>query len=228
MKFTNISFVLVAVLSISCKKVYEVNPNLEPKPAKLSVFNACTDCGTVSFYLGPKKFLDKDIDFMTELGYQDSPTNKMELSFSTKGSTTAIAKKEITLSEQGNYTAFVAGTKATPSIMVYSDDLSKPSPKFAHIRFANFMVENKGLNLYLQGQNTPLFSQTGFAGVQTFEAIMPGSNYTFLVKDASNDSLLFQLEKVSIATGKIYTLVAKGSLKGTGNQNASLALVTNK
>jgi hypothetical protein len=95
MKFTNISFVLVAVLSISCKKVYEVNPNVEPKPAKLSVFNACTDCGAVSFYLGTKKFLDKDIDFMTELGYQDSPTNKMELSFSAKGSTTTMAKKKL-------------------------------------------------------------------------------------------------------------------------------------
>lgn len=228
MKFTHISFALVAVLSVSCKKVYEVNPNVEPKPAKLSVFNACTDCGAVSFYLGTKKFLDKDIDFMTELGYQDSPTNKMELSFSAKGSTTTMAKKEITLSEQGNYTAFVAGTKANPSIMVYNDDLSKPSPKFAHIRFANFMAENKGLHLYVKGQNTPLFSQTGFAGVQTFEAITPGSNYTFIVKDTSNDSLLFQLDKISIATGKIYTLVAKGSLKGIGSQKASLSLITNK
>lgn len=228
MKFTHISFALVAVLSVSCKKVYEVNPNVEPKPAKLSVFNACTDCGAVSFYLGTKKFLDKDIDFMTELGYQDSPTNKMELSFSAKGSTTTMAKKEITLSEQGHYTAFVAGTKANPSIMVYNDDLSKPSPKFAHIRFANFMAENKGLHLYVKGQNSPLFSQTGFTGMQTFEAITPGSNYTFLVKDASNDSLLFQMDKVSIATGKIYTLVAKGSLKGTGSQKVALALITNK
>ena len=228
MKFPKISFALVALLSFSCKKVYEVNPNVQPKPAQLSVFNACTDCGTVSFYLGTKKFLNKDIDFMTELGYQDSPTDKMELSFSTKGSTTAIAKKEIILTEQSHYTAFIAGTKANPSIMVYSDDLSKPSPKFAHIRFANFMVENKGLKLYLQGQSTPLFSQTGFTGMQTFEAITPGSNYTFLVKDASNDSLLFQMDKVAIATGKIYTLVAKGSLKGTGNLKASLALVTNK
>jgi hypothetical protein len=64
--------------------------------------------------------------------------------------------------------------------------------------------------------------------VQTFEAITPGSNYTFVVKDASNDSLLFQLDKISIATGKIYTLVAKGSLTGTGNQKASLSLITNK
>jgi hypothetical protein len=66
-------------------------------------------------------------------------------------------QKEITLSEQGNYTAFVAGTKANPSIMVYNDDLSKPSPKFAHIRFANFMAENKGLHLYVKVRALPYF-----------------------------------------------------------------------
>ncbi|HXB43667.1 MAG TPA: DUF4397 domain-containing protein [Puia sp.] len=149
------------------------------------------------------------------------------------GGNNIVIDSNATFTAGGHYSFFVYDTGQVKTLAL-TDNLTAPASGMAKIRFLNFAPNSQSLNVWVVNTDTTTkdstsFSNIGYIGstvinvdsLSAFKTIPAG---THMVLFNSNAELnLFQNKSVTFASGKIYTLYAKGYVNGL-NATDSLGL----
>jgi lipopolysaccharide export system protein LptA len=127
----------------------------------------------------------------------------------------------------GNYYSYFVYDTGQVKTLVLSDSLNAPSSGMAKVRFLNLSPNSQTLNIWLVNTDTTQKDTVSFPNMvylgtssdvsadslSSFKTI-PAGSYNILLNSA-NQVNLFQENQLTFASGKIYTLYAKGYINNT-------------
>lgn len=212
----------LTVLVASCKKDRIETTQLDA--AGLNVINASPGLLAISFFLDNQFVNGPALLYQQQSGYIATYTGSRKFDVTIGGTTQVLTTNTLNLNKDKYYTAFFAGTNASPIIVFTQDDLSDPPAAKARLRFINLSPDATALNLAIKGGAT-LFTGLAFKSVSDFITVDPAT-YTFELRSAENG--IKEIADVQVAAGKIYTLWAKGLLSGSGDTAFSGQVTTNR
>jgi len=109
---------------------------------------------------------------------------------------------------------------------VVTDNLSAPAAGKAHVRFVHLSPNAPAVNITLT-DGTIVFGNKAFKQASDFTPLDAGT-YDLQVRDAAtNTSVVLELNDITVTSGKIYTVWAKGFVGGTGAQALGAQLIVN-
>lgn len=121
----------------------------------------------------------------------------------------------LTIKVDSGYTSFVYGTNEAPKFAMTQDRaIENLGSNESGIRFLNLATDVEGVNLYIEGEDEPLYSnrpiETGSSAVahQTFKVQQSGT-YTFSVRDAAGNELITREDR-ELRRGYYYTIMLTG------------------
>ena len=157
----------------------------------------------------------------------------------TSGSNSIFLDSNGTFTNGGYYTFFVYDTGTNVKTLALNDNLTPPATGSAEIRFLNLAPNSQSLNLWLINADTTTkdsvtVSSIPYVGtsvsntdsLSSFKTITAGTYKVLL--NSSNELNLFQNNSVTFASGKIYTIYAKGYVNGnSGTDSLGLGIIQN-
>lgn len=121
----------------------------------------------------------------------------------------------LTIKVDNGYTSFIYGTNEEPKFAMTQDSaIENIGSNESGIRFLNLATDVEGVNLYIEGEDEPLYSnrpiETGSSAVahQAFKTQQSGK-YTFTVTDAAGNELVTREDR-ELRRGYYYTIMLMG------------------
>ncbi len=145
----------------------------------------------------------------------------------TAGSATVVNQQNLTLENDKNYSLLMAGTGVTPEVIVLNDDLSQTlDPTKFYVRFINLAIgQNYDFGLSTGTILAPDLAYKGNSGFIPVDAALLPSFVMRLPKSATNVSLVTFSSNI---TGRVLTMVARGTPGKTGTLAPSLIIAVNR
>jgi hypothetical protein len=157
-------------------------------------------------------------------GYINAYTGKRLFSLTSGGTTEVIATDSVTLEANNYYSLFITGLNSAPAFLLTTDDLTAPPLGQAKVRFVQLSPDGGSFDLGIQGGNT-LFASQAYKTASAFVNIAPAM-YNFQIK-ADNTGTVTALDSVTINPNRIYTIISRGSIQGTGDYAISGKVMAN-
>lgn len=229
------SIVLVSSLFTACKKSSDTVA--ADSFAKAMVVHADVNAPAIDFFIDGAKINKDSIVYGAYTPYTDvkiTPNTKTQFKIGLTKLGTFLYSDSTTLTENTGITYYVVldTLSKTPIVLVTSDDLSAPTAGNAKFRFIHLVSDaiTYGFDVELVkpgGAVTPdasnnTFSNLRFKIPQTNFALKPVGSYDVLVKSSGTTNILARIPNITLAEGKIYTLVARGFIGKTNGFGATL------
>jgi len=218
----------------SCKKDDDDGPE---EPANYMVVHSSPGSAAVELYLDDVKASTSPIAYGTNSAYATIAPKQYNVKIAAVNTINPLAETSVNLNEGRYHSIFVYDTLLNSKVKVFTteDDLSTPPSGKAKIRFLHFSPPSPAGNLAFDilGNNTVLFANRSYADVASdgskanFINVDAGT-YTVDVRIASSQIPVFSVPGVVVEAGKIYTLIAKGKVSGSGETAIGAQLIVNK
>lgn len=192
--------------------------------ANLAVYHVSPDAPKVGFRLNTSIFNVDSVAYGTYGYYQNAAPGTRDLAVY-QGTTKKI-NTQLTLTDGGIYSAYLAGSWAFPELVVLEDSLSNPASGKANIRFVNMSVGAPSLDL-ATNTGTAIVSGRAYKKNSNFIGINGDQSYNFTIREHGSTVDKVLLPSVVVQAGRIYTIVAKGFYTGTGAKGLSGDVLTN-
>ncbi|MGY3211278.1 DUF4397 domain-containing protein [Mucilaginibacter sp. HD30] len=189
-----------------------------------AVYHVSPDAPKISFKLNNSVLNSDSVGYGTYGYYVNAIAGTRELAAYQR----EIKKLSITTTFQEGaiYSAWLTGPWATPEFVVLEDKLTNPATGKANVRFVNMSVGSPSLDLVTSSGAT-VVSNRAYKENSDFTAIDGNQNYNFVIRQSGSTVDKFLLPSVTIQTGRIYTIVAKGFYTGTGATGLSGDVIVN-
>ncbi|QJD95111.1 DUF4397 domain-containing protein [Mucilaginibacter robiniae] len=122
------------------------------------------------------------------------------------------------------YSLFVTGNTRSDTFLT-KDTLTANSSSLPEMRFINAAPTVPNLQIKLDG--TVLFTSNAYKSVSTFQTLASSGDKVITVINTATGGTIYTTT-VSLTSSSIYTLVALGTLKGTGTSAFRVGLLTNQ
>ncbi len=233
--FVICSIVLVTSLFIACKK--NSDTVVADTFAKAMVVHADVNAPAIDFFIDGTKINKDSIIYGANTPYSDvkiMPGMKTQFKIGLTKLGTFLYNDSTTLTENTGITYYVAldTLSKTPVVIGTSDDLSAPTAGNAKFRFIHLVSDalTYGFDVELVkpgGAVTPdasnnTFSNLRFKIPQANFALKPVGSYDVLIKSSGTTNILSRIPNITLAEGKIYTLVARGFIGKTNGLGATV------
>jgi hypothetical protein len=208
------------------------NPVRVGSPVTIMAVQASPDAPAVDVVLDGHSVLPSDTAYSQGLRYAASTgyirlsaaqgTNTIE--FRDFQSSTLLASA-MTQAPSGEHTIFLMDSLASIETLAIDDTLTAPEAGKARVRFVNLTINAPVLDLAVAGG--PIwFGNVGFRGYTPFKSVDAGTcDLEFRLAGTSGVGL--RLNGVSFQAGRIYTLLAKGFVGGSGAQAPGVQIILN-
>lgn len=211
---------LVVMAFASCKK-----DNVEaPQISALSIVNASAGSPAVSVFINQNQVSNDLFTFGKDISYFNAYSGEREVSFY-QGIDKKVSGK-VNLKDGKFYSLFLTGKWPQTELVLLQDSLTKPATGKAHIRFVNMGMDAGELNLGLTNGST-LISQKAYKEGSDFIAVNGNSAYTFVIRKYGALTDTVSIPAVTLETGHIYTVWAKGLKTEVGNDALGLTVIRN-
>ncbi|GAA4344490.1 DUF4397 domain-containing protein [Flaviaesturariibacter amylovorans] len=163
-------------------------------------------------------------------GYQTVTAGNTNIKVSPTGTTTYVIDANVNLAANMSYSVFAVDSVSRIKAAVVGDDLTAPAAGKAHVRFLHFSPNAPAVDIAVTG-GAVLFANRSFndqatnAAVTGFTSVNAGT-YNLEVRLAGQSAAALALPPVTLESGKIYTVYAKGFLGGTGAQALGAGMFT--
>jgi len=209
---------LGALVFSSCNKNDDIQ-TAQPATGSIKFLNALPKYSSLDFYLGNQRATNPALLLGQSTGYFSVYTGTGEVYAVTGGTFQILGGTTLNIENGKNYSIF-STTKSTAdnadTVLVIQDNLTAPAAGKAKVRFANFVSDNSAaLDLGTQGGTTNFFTNSAFNASTDFIEVDPGS-YVFQIKDTGTSTVKASSTSTTIASGRIYTVWAKGRASGSG------------
>jgi hypothetical protein len=216
----------------SCDKNDDDGP---AEPARFMVVHSSPGSPAVELYLDDVKASAAAIPFGTASGYNSIAGKQYNVKFAAVNTINPLAETTINLDAGRQYSIFAYDTLLNNKIKIFSlqDDLSAPAAGKAKVRFIHLSPGTNSPNVDILANNTVVFPNRSFA-----DNVKDGSKANFVAMDAGTYTLdvklagsslpsILTVPGVSIEAGKVYTIVAKGRVDGSGETALATQLIVN-
>lgn len=171
-----------------------------------------------------------NLAYPTNTGYLQANAGATNLKVSPTATTTYVINANVTLDAGKNYSVFAIDSVSKIKAAVVADDLTAPAAGKAHVRFFHLSANAPAVDIALKGgavlfPNRTFNDQTN-AALTAFTPLNAGT-YNLEVRVAGTNTAVLDLPNITLASGKIYTVFAKGFLGGTGAQALGAEIIAN-
>lgn len=204
--------------------------NLTSGKAYINIINASPDDSKVDFFINDTLKTVSPLAFGDSTGRLTVAGGSSEISTKLNGVIINKSKINLFLAENKTFTFFIAGKIAKDSLVYVSTENNLKPPKigFAKVKFVNVSPNAPLLDVIFTLNATdsvPNFRSIGFRSGSAYQEFLPG-NYTVKLRGTGKKISLIDIPGFNVVSGKIYTVWAKGTLKGTGNYALTTAMLS--
>ncbi len=213
----SIALAAAAVSFTSCSKEEKAN---------LRVVHASPDAPGVDLLIDNAKVNSSALTFPNNTGYLEIEAGIRNIKVNAAGTSTTVINADVDFTKDMSYSLFACNVLNNIEAVLFSDDLSTPASGNAHVRFIHMSADAPAVDVALDGGEV-VFSNVAFKQGTAFAPLVAGT-YDLEVRVAGTQTVALDLDPITVADGKIYTVFAKGLLSGSGNQALGAEIIVNK
>ena len=189
----------------------------EPVPAisGLALIHASPDAPAVNLFIGQNMVNNDIFSYGDRIDYVNAYSGTRDVA-AYVGSDKKVSGK-VTLEQGKMYSLFLAGQWANAEFVLLEDSLFQPDAGKANIRFLNMSPEAPALDLGLD-DGTTLISNKEYKQNSGFIAVNGNTQYNFVIREHGSTADKVSLPAVTLQSGHIYTIWAKGIYTETGTK----------
>lgn len=182
--------------------------------ATLRVLHMSYDAPAVDVYVDGTKVID-GLEYGMGSAYAELEAGSRAIKVTAKGQTDALIESTQTLETGKSYTVVAYEQAASIKPLVLGYDRAEDSTK-ARIRVIH-AAEAPAVDIKVgKGDSQPVFGNIE-KGKATEYAAVDAGDYEFVITAAGDTNEVVKFEKVALEGGKVYTVVARGTLDGNDN-----------
>lgn len=153
-----------------------------------------------------------DLAYGESSGYAQLPSTSTNIKVTPSGAATPVVIDATVVPESGKeYTVIAAGPLASIAPVLVEDDRTVKDDK-ARVRFAHMSPDAPAVDIRLNnGNGAVVFGNAAFRDVASYIEV-DGTSYVFAVTPANSNSEVIVFDPITVENGKIYTVVAHGTL----------------
>jgi hypothetical protein len=202
----------------SCKK--------EDSKAYLLVTHASPNAPGVDLLINGSKQNSSALNYLGNTGYLEVATGTQNVKVNVAGTSTTVINADLVFDKDKHYSVFAVDSVSKISAVVLTDDLTAPASGKAHVRFVHLSPNAPAVDVAVAGSGAVVFGNKSFKESTNFTPLDAG-DYYLDVRVAGTPTVALVLPKITLVSGKIYTVYAKGFLGGTGSQALGPQIITN-
>lgn len=188
--------------------------------ANVLVVHASPDAPGVDLLVDNEKVNTAALTFPNNTGYLEVPAGRRNIKVNAAGTNTSVINADLDLERNMNYSVFAINTLSNIEPLVLMDDLTAPASGNAHVRFVHLSPDAPAVDVAVTG-GPVLFSNSEFKEASTFAPVAAGS-YNLEVRLAGTETVVLAVPNVQLASGRIYTVFARGFVTPPADNTNSL------
>jgi len=230
MKFKNLILALTiattAFMFVGCSDDdTPVTPPVNaPSNSLVKVVHASPDAPGVDL-LVDNTIAGTNLTFPNNTGYLDVNSGTRNIKVNVTGTQTTVIEANVNFMENMNYSVFAVNSVANIEPLLVEDDLTAPAQGKAHVRFIHLSPDAPAVDITLT-DGTVVFGNKSFKEYTAFTPLDAGT-YDLQVRVAGTPTVALDLPGITVESGKIYTVFAKGFLSGVGQQELGAEIIVN-
>ena len=199
--------------------------DLQPATAMVKVIHASPDAPAVDLYVDGSK-AGSGLAFPGNTGYLTVGAGTRALKVTPAGSMTAVIDAAVRFDARRSYSVFATGPVSALQPLVVEDNLASPAMGMAHVRFLHLSPDAPAVDITTP-DGTVVFGNVSFRGSTNFTPL-PAGSYDLQVRLAGTSTKVLDLPGVTVASGRIYTVFARGFVSGSGASALNAEIIVNK
>lgn len=209
-------------LMTSCKKDEEAKTY-----ANVLVTHASPNAPGVDLLVDGSKQNSAALTFPNNTGYLKVESGTRNIKVNVTGTSTTVIEANLDLAKDQSYSVFAVDSVSKISAVVLADDLTAPAAGKAHVRFVHLSPNAPAVDVAVAGGGAVVFGNKAFKEYTAFTPLDAGS-YNLEVRVAGTQTVALTLPTITLESGKIYTVFAKGFLGGSGSEALGAEIIVNK
>ena len=209
-------------LITSCKKDEETKTY-----ANVLVTHASPNAPGVDLLVDGSKQNSAALAYPNNTGYLKVESGTRNIKVNVSGTSTSVITADLTLEKDKSYSVFAVDSVSKISAVVLADDLTAPATGKAHVRFVHLSPNAPAVDVAVAGGGAVVFGNKAFKEYTAFTPLDAGS-YNLEVRVAGTSTVALTLPTITLESGKIYTVFAKGFLGGSGSEALGAEIIVNK
>ncbi|MFN8299335.1 MAG: DUF4397 domain-containing protein [Chitinophagales bacterium] len=209
-------------LITSCKKDEETKTY-----ANVLVTHASPNAPGVDLLVDGSKQNSAALAYPNNTGYLQVESGTRNIKVNVSGTSTSVITADLTLEKDKSYSVFAVDSVSKISAVVLADDLTAPAAGKAHVRFVHLSPNAPAVDVAVAGGGAVVFGNKAFKEYTAFTPLDAGS-YNLEVRVAGTSTVALTLPTITLESGKIYTVFAKGFLGGSGSEALGAEIIVNK
>ncbi|MBF8964801.1 DUF4397 domain-containing protein [Pontibacter sp. FD36] len=196
--------------------------------ANVMVVHASPDAPGVDLLVDDEKVNSTALTYPNNTGYLEVPAGRRNVKVNAAGTNTSVINANLDLERNMNYSVFAINTLSNIEPLVLMDDLTAPASGNAHVRFVHLSPDAPAVDVAVTG-GPVLFSNSEFKEASPF-APVPTGTYNLEVRLAGTETVVLAVPNVQLASGRIYTVFARGFVSPPAENMNSLGaeIITNR
>ena len=142
-----------------------------------------------------------------------------------QGASDTLVAKTISLTTGKNYTIFIVDSMSKTDVVLVRDSSRAPGTDSVRIRFANMSPDAGALDLYIDGNNTPVVRNINYKSAGDFLSLKAANSVALQVRQPGAETVLAKTERMNLVAGNYYTIWTTG-FKTLSADNAKLRVET--
>ncbi|HMN48437.1 MAG TPA: DUF4397 domain-containing protein [Ignavibacteriaceae bacterium] len=226
LKYLSVLFMLIFGISIITACSNDDNNVVTPTPkAKVLVTHASPDAPGVDL-LVDNVVAGTNLTFPNSTGYLEVNAGTRNVKVNVTGTSTTAIQANLNLEANKIYSVFAVNNVASIEPLVLVDDLTAPATGKAHVRFIHLSPNAPAVDI-TTNTGAVVFANYTFKKASAFTPLDAGT-YNLQVRLAGTSTVVLDLPGITLTSGKIYTVFAKGLVGGTGSQALGAQIIVNK
>lgn len=222
--FASALFVAAIVLVSSCKKDETMDDHSH---ANVLVTHASPDAPGVDLLVDNSKQNPAALTYPSNTGYLQIASGTRNIKVNVTGTSTTVIEADLPITKDMNYSVFAVDSVSKISAVVLTDDLTAPAAGKAHVRFIHLSPNAPAVDIAVASSGAVVFGDIAFKENTAFTPLDAGT-YNLDVRVAGTSTVALVLPAITLESGKIYTVFAKGFLGGSGSQALGAEIIVNK
>ncbi len=218
---------ILMVTSISFLSSCKEDEMDEQFQANVLVAHASPDAPGVDLLVDDTKINTSALTFPNNTGYIKADEGTRNIKVNVTGTSTTVIEADLDLTKDMNYSIFAVDSVSNISAVVLTDDLSAPAAGKAHVRFIHLSPNAPAVDVAVASSGAVVFGNKAFKEYTAFTPLDAGT-YNLDVRVAGTTTVALVLPAITLESGKIYTVFAKGFLGGSGSQALGAEIIVNK
>ena len=213
----------IGIISCSDDDDNTVQPPMETF-AKVMAIHASPDAPGVDLYVD-NAMAGTNLEFPMSTGYLEVPSGTRNVKVNVTGTEMTVIEADLPLTADVYYSVFAVDQVSNLTPLVVVDDLTAPASGKSHVRFFHLSPDAPAVDITLT-DGTVVIGNTSFKEYTQFLPL-DAATYDLQVRIAGTDTVVLELNGITLMDGKIYTVFAKGFVEGSDKQALGAEIIIN-